>query len=98
LVQWEGDWQTMPQPPQLVSLTFVLTHLPEHQAKPPGQAHCDAWQLAPPVHSTPQAPQLLLLRARSTHVPAHSVSPAAQTQSAFAQSRSGGHGWLHQPQ
>ena len=65
--QDEPPAHACPQPPQLVLLVLVLTHVPLQQA-------------VPEPHTLPQLPQLLLSLVSSTQVPLHRDFPEGQTQ------------------
>ena len=63
--QDEPPAHACPQPPQLVLLVLVLTHVPLQQA-------------VPEPHTLPQLPQLLLSLCTAVHAPLHHRSPLAQ--------------------
>lgn len=59
----------MPQPPQLLESTLVLTQAPLQFVWPAGQPHTPMVQLWPIGHVLPQPPQFVGLLVVSTHTP-----------------------------
>lgn len=47
LTQTVGDWQTLPQPPQLLESVWVLTHCPLQRVAPVGQPQAPLTQFWP---------------------------------------------------
>lgn len=68
---------TSPQPPQLVELEVVSTHVPPQRIWPAGQGalHVPALQVSPAAHARPHMPQLARSVCVSTHVPPQLSKP-----------------------
>src|SRR5438128_3423961 len=76
-----GNTQALPQVPQLLTSTLVLTHTPPHRVWPGGHAAC--WQMPPThalfgPHAKPHCPQLSGSVERFTQPPPQNVVPPWQ--------------------